>query len=120
MRFRWKGRTLWPDLGIEKVIAAERGTEKIAVEIKSFTNAALLVDFYEALGQYDIYKAALSELDEERVVVLAVSQEAYASFLSTEFAQTVLQMKSIPILVYDTENETIVKWIEQKSTSKSS
>jgi hypothetical protein len=112
MRFRWKGRTLWPDLGIEKVIAAERGTEKIAVEIKSFTNAALLVDFYEALGQYDIYKAALSELDEERMVILAVSQEAYASFISTEFAQTILLMKSIPILVYDIESETIVKWIK--------
>lgn len=112
MRFRWKGRTIWPDLGVEKVIAAERGTEKIAVEIKSFINVALLADFYEALGQYDIYKAALSELDEERVVVLAVSQDAYASFLSTEFAQAILQIKSIPVLVYDVENETIIRWIK--------
>ena len=112
MRFRWKGRTIWPDLGIEKVIAAERGAEKIAVEIKSFTNAALLADFYEALGQYDVYKAALSELDEHRVVVLAVPQDAYNSFLCTEFGQAVLQIKNIPILVYDVETETVIKWIK--------
>ncbi|MFN0035807.1 MAG: element excision factor XisH family protein [Saprospiraceae bacterium] len=112
MRFRWKGRTIWPDLGVEKVIAAERGTEKIAVEIKSFTNAALLADFYETLGQYDIYKAALSELDEHRVVVLAVPQDAYESFLCSEFAQAILEIKNIPLLVYDIENETIVKWIK--------
>ena len=50
MRFRWKGRTIWPDLGVEKVIAAERDAEKIAVEIKSFLSPVLLADFYEALG----------------------------------------------------------------------
>jgi XisH protein len=112
MRFRWKGRTIWPDLGIEKVIAAERGTEKIAVEIKSFTNIALLVDFYEALGQYDIYKVALAELDQDRSVVLAVTEAAYETFLCTEFAQAVLQVKNIPLLVYNVENETITKWIK--------
>lgn len=112
MRFRWKGRTIWPDLGVEKVIAADRGTEKIAVEIKSFLSPILLVDFYEALGQYDIYKAALSELDAERVVVLAVPQSVYRDFLSTEFASTILQIKSLPFFVYDVDNETIVKWIK--------
>jgi XisH protein len=112
MRFRWKGRTIWPDLGIEKVIAAERGTEKIAVEIKSFTNTAPMVDFYEALGQYDIYKVALAELDQDRSVVLAVPESAYESFISTEFAQAILRVKQIPLLVYNAENEIIIKWIK--------
>ena len=112
MRFRWKGRTLWPDLGIEKVIAAERGPEKIAVEIKSFTNIALLVDFYEALGQYDIYKVALAELDKDREVILAVPQNAYELFFCTEFAKAVLEIKKIPIMVYNIENELVVKWIK--------
>lgn len=111
MRFRWKGRTLWPDLGVEKVIAAEKGSEKIAVEIKSFTSGAVLADFYEAIGQFDIFKAALSELDQARLVVLAVTQLAYEEFLTTDFAQTVIRMKGIPLLVYNTENETIVEWI---------
>ncbi|TAF18003.1 MAG: fatty-acid oxidation protein subunit alpha, partial [Nostocales cyanobacterium] len=39
------------DLGAEKVIAAERENEKIAVEIKSFINPSAITDFYAALGQ---------------------------------------------------------------------
>jgi hypothetical protein len=97
MRFRWKGRTIWPDLGIEKVIAAEKDAEKIAVEIKSFTSVALLADFYEALGQYDIYKAALADLEKERVVVLAVPKTVYESFICSDFAQAILQIKNIPL-----------------------
>ena len=35
-RVEWKGAVYMPDLGAERVLAAERGTEKIAVEIKTF------------------------------------------------------------------------------------
>lgn len=112
MRFRWRGRTLWPDLGAEKVIAAEKGTEKIAVEIKSFSSSSVMVDFYEALGQYDTYKTALSELDKDRIVILAVPLDIYTEFLSSDFAQTILQIKQIPILVYNVENQSIEKWIK--------
>lgn len=38
------------DLGAEKLIGAERGTEKIAIEIKSFLNPSPMTDFYHALG----------------------------------------------------------------------
>jgi len=112
MRFRWRGRTIWPDLGIEKVIAAERGQEKIAVEIKSFTAVTLLSDFYEALGQYDTYKTALSELDRDRIVVLAVPQIAYEEFFTTDFADTIIRIKNIHLMVYDPVNEIVIKWIK--------
>lgn len=112
MRFRWRGRTIWPDLGIEKVIAAERGREKIAVEIKSFTSVTLLSDFYEAIGQYDTYKTALSELDRDRIVVLAVPQIAYEEFFTTDFASTIIRIKNIHLMVYDPVNEIVIKWIK--------
>lgn len=110
MRFRWKGRTIWPDLGIERVIAAERGVEKIAVEIKSFLEPVQLHEFYEAIGQYDTYKAALAELDKERLVVLAVSKGVYDHFISQEFASAILEIKDIPFFVYDVEQESILQW----------
>jgi hypothetical protein len=112
MRFRWRGRTIWPDLGLEKVIAADKGTEQIAVEIKSFTTTALMNSFYEAIGQYDIYVAALSELDPERKVVLAIPQSTYDDFFSTEFAQVILKIKGMALLVYDPEKISITKWIK--------
>lgn len=37
-------RSLQVDLGAERLLAAERGTERIAVEIKSFTSASDIAD----------------------------------------------------------------------------
>jgi XisH protein len=34
-----RGKNLFVDLGAERLLAAERGTEKIAVEVKSFSTA---------------------------------------------------------------------------------
>ncbi|MEZ4733261.1 MAG: element excision factor XisH family protein [Caldilineaceae bacterium] len=42
------------DLGGERVIAADRQGEKIAVEIKSFLRSSAITDFHEALGQYRV------------------------------------------------------------------
>jgi hypothetical protein len=38
------------DLGAERLIAAERGNEKIAVEIKSFIGSSNISEFHTALG----------------------------------------------------------------------
>ena len=41
---------LYIDLGAERLLAAQRGTERIAVEIKSFLGPSLVNDFHTALG----------------------------------------------------------------------
>ncbi|EAM51685.1 fdxN element excision controlling factor protein [Crocosphaera watsonii WH 8501] len=38
------------DLGAEQLLGAERGKEKIAVEIKSFLSDSPLTDYHAALG----------------------------------------------------------------------
>jgi hypothetical protein len=40
------------DLGAEKVIAAYRGEQRIAIEIKSFLGPSKISQFYGALGQF--------------------------------------------------------------------
>jgi hypothetical protein len=49
------------DLAAETAIAAERDTEKIAVEIKSFIADSDISEFHTALGQYLNYCQALEE-----------------------------------------------------------
>ncbi|MEQ9553017.1 MAG: element excision factor XisH family protein [Coleofasciculus sp. G3-WIS-01] len=44
------------DLGAEQVLAAERGEEKIAVEIKTFLSDSPLTDYHAALGQFLNYR----------------------------------------------------------------
>ncbi len=43
------------DLGAEKLIVAEKGLTKIAVEVKSFQNPSPINDFHTAFGQYQTY-----------------------------------------------------------------
>lgn len=38
------------DLGLEYLLGAEKGAQKIAVEIKGFTNLSKITDFYAAFG----------------------------------------------------------------------
>ncbi len=41
---------IYIDLGAEKIVAAEKGEEKIAVEIKTFANDSVVFDFHVAIG----------------------------------------------------------------------
>lgn len=60
------GVEFYIDLGAEKLIAAERNNEKIAVEIKSFINPSSLTDFHLAIGQFLNYRVALKVREPER------------------------------------------------------
>jgi len=53
-------RDVYADLGAERAIAAERGDEKIAVEVKSFSGASEIHDLEVALGQF-VFLSALVE-----------------------------------------------------------
>jgi hypothetical protein len=44
--------SLYVDLGAERIIAAERRNEKIAIEIKSFLSGSAVSEFHTALRQY--------------------------------------------------------------------
>ncbi|PMB53716.1 fatty-acid oxidation protein subunit alpha [Fischerella thermalis CCMEE 5201] len=100
------------DLGAEKLVAAERAGEKIAVEIKSFLNPSAITDFYAALGQFLSYRLALKATEPERVLYLAVPIDAYRTFFQLEFTQTAVQIYQVLLVVYDPVNEVIVQWIK--------
>ena len=63
-----EGRTFIVDLGAERLILADRGREKIAIEVKSFLNSSAITDFYGALGQFSTYRLALKREDPDRVL----------------------------------------------------
>ncbi len=113
MQITWEDKDYSPDLGAERLLAAERGTEKIAIEIKSFIGQNFGVDFYEAMGQFDSYFYALADLEPDRVVMLAISEITYKKFFIKKFVQRLLVLKKIPLIVVDTDNEIIIKWIKQ-------
>jgi hypothetical protein len=101
---------LYIDLGAEKVVAAEKDGQKIAVEIKSFTGPSKISQFYTALGQFISYRAALQQQENERILYLAVPGNVYDSFFTMGFIQSLVQQNQIHLIVYDIEQEAIAQW----------
>jgi XisH protein len=99
------------DLGAEQLLAAERGKEKIAVEIKTFLSDSPLTDYHAALGQFLNYRLALEIADSTRILYLAVPVGAYESFFKREFAQISLERYQIKLIIYDPIQEVIIQWI---------
>lgn len=112
LRFKFGNVNFQVDLGAERLVAAERAGEKIAVEIKSFLNPSAITDFYSALGQFLSYRLALESTAPERILYLAVPVDVYQTFFQYEFTQTAIQRYQVLIIVYDPADEVIVQWIK--------
>ncbi|MBN3877160.1 MULTISPECIES: XisH family protein [unclassified Nostoc] len=100
------------DLAAENAIAAERNTEKIAVEIKSFIADSDISEFHTALGQYLNYSQAIEEKEADRVLYLAVPIETYQDFFQLSFVQRTLDRYQVKLIIYDPKREEIRLWIK--------
>lgn len=99
------------DLGAERLVAAERNGEKIAVEVKSFlASASAISEFHTALGQFINYRGALKRREPDRVLYLAVPNRTYKTFFQLEFLQAIIEENQVKLLIYDVQQEAIVLW----------
>ena len=99
---------IWP----QKLIAAEREGQKIAVEVKSFLErSSAISEFHTALGQFINYRGALRRLQPERVLYLAIPLTTYKTFFQLDFPKDMILENQLKMLVYDVEQEVIFKWI---------
>lgn len=105
------GVDFYIDLGAEKLIAAEKAGQRIAVEVKSFLGPSLVSDFHVALGQCLNYRLALEGYDPDRQLFLAVPRDTYSTFFTTPFIQRSVQRHRLALLVYDPETQEVLQWI---------
>lgn len=105
-------RDLFVDLGAEKLLAAEREGQKIAVEIKSFVSQSPVKDLENALGQYMLYLKILERLEPDRILYLAIHEEIYLTFFSEDIVKFILEDRLMRVIVFDPIQEVITQWIE--------
>lgn len=122
LTLKWGSRKAFIDLGAERLIAAERGLERIAVEVKSFLNLSALSDLYDAYGQFEIYRRLLEKTDPERHLYLALPQSAFEDlFAESEMGALLLEVEhdrpTLQLIVFSTVTEEIVQWIPERPTS---
>jgi hypothetical protein len=105
-------RSLFVDLGAEKILAAEKQGRKIAVLVKSFLSVSPVHDLEEALGQYIVYQDILELSEAERNIYLAVREEVYLDIFSEPLGQVLLRKKRLKLIVFDSSREIIIRWID--------
>ncbi len=113
LRLWWAKRNIYIDLGAERIIGAERSEHRIAVEVKSFTSASEVADLEQALGQYVLYHDILEEIEPERVLYLAISQETYVALFETlQIGEILLRKKRLRLILFAAESMEIAQWID--------
>ncbi len=104
-------KDLFVDLGAEKLIAAEKDSRKIAVEIKSFIGKSSVNDLENALGQYILYSQVLLEKQDDRVLYLAIKYSAYEDIFEEPIGKILLKRKIVNLLVFNPKKEEVMEWI---------
>jgi hypothetical protein len=80
------GVNFFIDLGLERIIGAEKDGEKIAVEIKSFDENSPVYSFYEILGQFLVYEMALQEQVKPWKLYIALSNLGFKNWMRPRFS----------------------------------
>jgi hypothetical protein len=111
LRLSWGNKDLYVDLGAERLIAADKGEQRIAVEIKSFRGASPLTDLERAVGQFALYRMLLSRQDPSRQLYLAVPEDVVRDLFEEPFGQLVIEDDLAQVVAFDPKSEEIVKWI---------
>ncbi|NES19827.1 MAG: fatty-acid synthase [Symploca sp. SIO3E6] len=103
--------TVYADLGAQKIIAAQKYEQKIAVEIKTFRSPSPVTELERAIGQYYLYLTFISKQEPERALYLAINERIYKNFFQRPSIQLFIKEREISFFVFNPEQEEIIKWI---------
>lgn len=98
------------DLAAEKLLIAERGVEKIAVEVKSFLGDSLIYDFHGALGQLMMYQVNLEIQEPNRLLYLSIPLHIYEKMIKIPIFGVVFERYQVNILIFEPEKKEIIEW----------
>jgi hypothetical protein len=111
LRLSWGSRDMYVDLGAERLVAAEKAGQRIAVEIKSFVGDSTMDDLEKAMGQYIVYRTVLAERDPQRTLYLAVPHEVLREVFQESLGQLLLHHHLVQVIGFDPQAEVIVAWM---------
>jgi hypothetical protein len=101
---------MFVDLAAERLLAAERGEQKIAVEIKSFIGRSPMNDLENALGQYALYLSVLEEVEPNRKLYLAIGKATYDELNCMKPFGLIVKRFQVALIVVEAAAQEIVEW----------
>lgn len=112
LTLEYEDTRVFVDLAAERVIAAERQGQKIAVEVKSFLGRSIIYDVRVTLGQYLMYISFLKYTEPDRELHVAISHIAYRRIIQNKAAQMLIEDNKISLIVVDLTTQEVSKWIQ--------
>ena len=107
----WGGKDMYVDLGAERLLAAEKGERRIAVEVQSFLSDSIMEDLEKALGQFILYRTVLAELDPDRVLYRAVPNDVARDLFEEPLGRLLVEHNLAQVIGFDPQEEVLVQWI---------
>jgi XisH protein len=98
------------DLAAEKILAAEKDKQKIAVEVKSLVSDSIIYEFHSILGQYLNYQVALDTVEPDRILYIAIPEQGYKRLLKEGITKLSIERFAIKIIIFDIDNQSIIQW----------
>jgi len=111
LHLSYGGRNIYVDLGAEEPIGAEKEGNKIAVEVKSFVGESDVHELSKSIGQYNMYRDILSEIENERDLYLAVPSFTFEGILNEPLGQLLIRKEQLKLIIFDETKEIIRQWI---------
>ena len=111
LRLSFGARDFYVDLAAELPIAAERGEQRIAVEVKSFVGASNIRELELAVGQFALYREVLARSEPGRTLYMAVSVTIQETLFEEPIGRLMVETQSLRMLVFDPMSGRIAKWI---------
>lgn len=110
LKLKWGVKDMYVDLGAERLVAAEKAGQQIAVEIKSFVGLSEVNDLENAMGKYVVYRSVMTRTEPNRVLYLAVHQETFSDVFEDPLGKLLLEDYGVRLIVFDSQKEEILKW----------
>jgi hypothetical protein len=103
-------RNLYVDLGAERLLAAEKGPLRIAVEVKTFSGPSDVDALEQAVGQHVLYRALLAGQDPGRMLFLAVPEDVWSTLFQEPIGEVALESALDRVVCFDPVGERITRW----------
>ncbi|MCB1191186.1 MAG: fatty-acid synthase [Leptospiraceae bacterium] len=103
---------MYIDLGAEPAIGAEKDGQKIAVEVKSFIGESDIHNLSNSIGQYNLYKNILEEIQPDRKLYMAIPNYAYIGVFSEPTGQLIIKKEQLKIIIFNEKEGRINQWIQ--------
>ena len=111
LHLKWGKKDLYVDLGAERLVAAEKGNRKIAIEVKTFISLSEMEDLEKAAGQFVLYRSVLAKVEPDRELYLAINIEKFTDVFEEPIGQLLVEDLHLRLIVFDPKMEVIRKWI---------